>query len=57
MLWTFSIPQESRIVIAGSDEGIRKVLEAAPKNGARNAEALHVSVPSHCLLLEPVAAA
>jgi malonate decarboxylase epsilon subunit len=46
-----------QIVIAGSDEGIRKVLEAARKNGARKAEALHVSVPSHCPLLEPVAAA
>jgi malonate decarboxylase epsilon subunit len=46
-----------QIVIAGSNEGIRKVLEAAPKNGARKAEALHVSVPSHCPLLEPVAAA
>ena len=46
-----------QIVIAGSDEGIRKVLEAARKNGARKAEALHVSVPSHCPLLEPVAVA
>jgi len=46
-----------QIVIAGSDEGIRKVLEAARKNGARKAETLHVSVPSHCPLLEPVAAA
>jgi malonate decarboxylase epsilon subunit len=46
-----------QIVIAGSDKGIRKVLEAARKNGARKAEALHVSVPSHCPLLEPVAAA
>jgi malonate decarboxylase epsilon subunit len=46
-----------QIVVAGSDEGIRKVLEAARKNGARKSEALHVSVPSHCPLLEPVAVA
>jgi malonate decarboxylase epsilon subunit len=46
-----------QIVIAGSDEGIRKVLDAARKNGARKAEELHVSVPSHCPLLEPVAVA
>src|ERR1700721_615285 len=46
-----------QIVIAGSDEGIRKVLEAARKNGARKAEELHVSVSSHCPLLEPVTAA
>lgn len=52
-----NINAPSQIVIAGSDEGIRKVLEAARKNGARNAEELHVSVPSHCPLLEPVAAA
>jgi malonate decarboxylase epsilon subunit len=46
-----------QIVIAGSDEGIRKVLEAARKMGARKAEELHVAVPSHCPLLEPVAVA
>jgi malonate decarboxylase epsilon subunit len=46
-----------QIVIAGSDEGIRKVLENARENGARKAERLTVSVPSHCPLLEPVAEA
>jgi malonate decarboxylase epsilon subunit len=46
-----------QIVIAGSNEGIRKVLDAARKNGARKAEELHVSVPSHCPLLESVAVA
>jgi malonate decarboxylase epsilon subunit len=46
-----------QIVIAGSDEGMGKVLEAARKSGARKAERLDVSVPSHCPLLEPVAAA
>ena len=46
-----------QIVIAGSDEGMGKVLDAALKSGARKAERLEVSVPSHCPLLEPVAAA
>lgn len=46
-----------QIVIAGSDLGLAKVLEAAKKQGARKAERLHVSVPSHCPLLEPVAVA
>jgi malonate decarboxylase epsilon subunit len=46
-----------QIVIAGSDEGMARVLEAARKSGARKAELLDVSVPSHCPLLEPVAAA
>jgi malonate decarboxylase epsilon subunit len=46
-----------QIVIAGSDEGMSAVLEAAKKGGARKAERLHVAVPSHCPLLEPVAEA
>jgi malonate decarboxylase epsilon subunit len=37
--------------------GIGKVLEAARNNGAQKAEELHVSVPSHFPLLEPVAVA
>jgi malonate decarboxylase epsilon subunit len=46
-----------QIVIAGSDAGMTRVLEAARRSGARKAEHLDVSVPSHCPLLEPVAAA
>lgn len=44
-----------QIVIAGSDEGMDKVLEAARKSGARKAVRLNMSEPSHCPLLEPVA--
>jgi malonate decarboxylase epsilon subunit len=44
-----------QIVIAGSSEGMDKVLEAARKSGARKAVLLHVSEPSHCPLLQPVA--
>jgi malonate decarboxylase epsilon subunit len=52
-----NINAQRQIVIAGSDAGMAKVLEAARKRGARKTERLHVSVPSHCPLLEPVAAA
>ncbi len=44
-----------QIVIAGSKEGMEKVLEAARKSGARRAVRLDVSEPSHCPLLQPVA--
>lgn len=44
-----------QIVIAGSIEGMQKVLEEAGRNGASKAELLHVSVPSHCPLLSSVA--
>jgi malonate decarboxylase epsilon subunit len=42
-------------VIAGSDAGMERVLEQARRQGARKAERLDVSVPSHCPLLQPVA--
>ena len=44
-----------QIVIAGSIEGMQKVLEEGRRHGARKAELLHVSVPSHCPLLSSVA--
>ncbi len=44
-----------QIVIAGSLEGMQKVLEKAARRGARKAELLHVSVPSHCPLLSSLA--
>jgi malonate decarboxylase epsilon subunit len=44
-----------QIVIAGSNEGMDKVLEAARKSGARKAVRLNVSEPSHCPLLQLVA--
>lgn len=46
-----------QIVIAGSDAGMSTVVEAARKAGAHKAQRLHVAVPSHCPLLEPVAEA
>ena len=44
-----------QIVIAGSIEGMQRVLEEARRRGARKAELLQVSVPSHCPLLSSVA--
>ena len=46
-----------QVVIAGSDAGMERMLEIARVVGARKAERLQVSVPSHCPLLEPVAVA
>ena len=42
-------------VIAGSNAGMELALEQARRQGARKAERLPVSVPSHCPLLQPVA--
>jgi malonate decarboxylase epsilon subunit len=44
-----------QIVIAGSIDGMKAVLSRAVELGARKAELLHVSVPSHCPLLQPIA--
>src|SRR5271155_5720797 len=44
-----------QIVIAGSIEAMQRVLKEARRHGARKAELLHVSVPSHCPLLSSVA--
>lgn len=45
----------TQMVIAGSDAGMDAVLARARKEGARTAKRLHVSVPSHCILLQSVA--
>jgi malonate decarboxylase epsilon subunit len=44
-----------QIVIAGSNVGMGRVLDDARCQGASKAVRLHVSVPSHCPLLQPVA--
>jgi malonate decarboxylase epsilon subunit len=44
-----------QIVIAGSNEGMERVLQKARAHGARMAERLDVPVLSHCSLLQPVA--
>jgi malonate decarboxylase epsilon subunit len=54
-VYVANINAPRQIVIAGSNEGMNKVLEAARKSGARKAVRLDVSEPSHCPLLQPVA--
>jgi malonate decarboxylase epsilon subunit len=44
-----------QIVIAGADAAMDRVLDEARRQGAGKAVRLHVSVPSHCPLLQPVA--
>jgi malonate decarboxylase epsilon subunit len=44
-----------QIVVAGSDAALDVVMAQARQQGARRAERLAVSVPSHCPLLQPVA--
>ncbi len=44
-----------QIVIAGADVAMERVLQEALRQGASKAVRLHVSVPSHCPLLQPVA--
>jgi malonate decarboxylase epsilon subunit len=45
-----------QIVVAGSDPALAAVIAQARQQGARRAEPLRVSVPSHCPLLQPIAA-
>jgi malonate decarboxylase epsilon subunit len=52
-LATINAPRQ--IVIAGSRQGLESVFQQARKAGARKAEALRVTVPSHCPLMKPVA--
>jgi malonate decarboxylase epsilon subunit len=44
-----------QIVVAGSDAALDAVISRARQGGARRAERLAVSVPSHCPLVQPVA--
>lgn len=46
-----------QIVIAGSVNGMKKVLALALNCGAQKTEILDVAVPSHCPLMEPIAQA
>jgi malonate decarboxylase epsilon subunit len=54
-VYVANINAARQIVIAGSNDGMSKVLEGARERGALKAVRLNVSEPSHCPLLEPVA--
>jgi len=46
----------TQIVVSGADGALDAAVEAARRAGARQATRMLVSVPSHCSLLDPVAA-
>jgi malonate decarboxylase epsilon subunit len=54
-VYVSNINAPRQIVVAGSDAALAAVTGQARRQGARRAERLAVSVPSHCPLLEPVA--
>jgi malonate decarboxylase epsilon subunit len=54
-VYVSNINAPRQIVVAGSDAALAAVTAQARQQGARHAERLAVSVPSHCPLLQPVA--
>lgn len=52
-----NVNASDQITVSGSLEGINRVIEQARNKGARTAELLNVSIPSHCPILEPVSQA
>ncbi len=54
-VYVSNINAPRQIVVAGSDRALDAAIARARQQGARRAERLAVSVPSHCPLLEPVA--
>ncbi|KAB2336665.1 malonate decarboxylase subunit epsilon [Cytobacillus depressus] len=53
-VYTANVNAPDQMTIAGSVAAINKVLDRAKHRGARTAELLNVSIPSHCSLLNPV---
>lgn len=49
-----NINAPDQMTISGSLDGINKVIEQVREKGARTAELLNVSIPSHCPILESV---
>lgn len=56
-IFVASINAPTEVVLAGSDAALAAAIAAARAAGARHAERLAVAVPSHCALLDSVAAA
>lgn len=53
-IYTANINAPDQIAISGSILAINKVIHHARDRGARTAELLNVSIPSHCSLMNPV---
>lgn len=54
--WIANLNAPTQFVVAGGDAALAEVVRRAAAAGARRAERMAVSVPSHCPLLEGVAA-
>src|SRR5262249_13049593 len=54
-IYVSNINAPRQIVVAGNDEALDRVVSEAGQLGARRAQRLAVSVPSHCPLLQPIA--
>jgi malonate decarboxylase epsilon subunit len=54
-LYIANINAPAQIVLSGPDRALQAAIEAAHAAGARRAERMAVSVPSHCALLDGVA--
>ena len=50
-----NVNSENQIVIAGESKAVNSAIEYCKTAGAKRAIALGVSVPSHCVLMEPAA--
>lgn len=55
-LYIANLNAPTQIVLAGSDAALEVGIEAAKHAGARKAQKMAVSVPSHCALMDDVAA-
>lgn len=55
-LYVANLNSPRQIVLAGSDAALRLAIDAAGAAGARQARRMAVSVPSHCALMDDVAA-
>jgi len=55
-LYVANLNSQRQIVLAGSDQALSLAIEAARQSGARQAKRMAVSVPSHCALMDGVAA-
>jgi malonate decarboxylase epsilon subunit len=54
-LYIANINAPTQLVVSGADAALDAAIENARRLGARRAERMAVSVPSHCALLDPVA--
>jgi malonate decarboxylase epsilon subunit len=54
-LYIAAINAPTQIVVSGADHALDAAIETARRNGARRAERMAVTVPSHCPLLDGVA--